>query len=87
MSYALASNLYRILDMNVSLDELGSAADTFDREVEKAVGDDSQIRSYVHKLEQRYDEAHVVSGGEMPRPEELVQDLEEFLKRQRGAGS
>ena len=87
VSYALATNLYRILDMDVSLDELGSAADTFDREVEKAAGDDSQIRSYVHKLEQRYDEAHVVSGGDMPRPEELVQDLEEFLKRQRGSGS
>ena len=86
VSYALATNLYGILDMNVPLDELRSAADTFDREVDKAVSDDSQIGSYVDKLEQRYDEGHVLTGGDMPRPEELVQDLEEFLKQQRGSG-
>lgn len=86
VSYVLATNLHRLLDMNVPLDELKSAADTFDREVNKAVGDDSQIRSYVDKLEQRYDEAHVVTGGDMPKPEEAVQDLEEFLKQQRRSG-
>lgn len=86
VSYALATNLYRLLSINVPLDELRSAADTFDREVDKAVGNDSQIGSYVDKLEQRYDEAHVLTGGEMPRPEELVQDLEEFLRQQRGLG-
>ena len=84
VSYALASNLCRLLEIPVSLDELRAAADIFDREVDKAVGDDSQIGAYVGKLEQRFDEAHVPSGGEMPRPEELVRDLEEFLKKQRG---
>jgi hypothetical protein len=86
ISLALATNLCKLLDIQVSLDELAAAAATFDREVQKAVGNDNQIGAYVGKLEQRYDEAHVLTRGEMPRPEELVRDLEEFLKRQRGGG-
>ena len=41
---------------------------------------DAQISAYVKKLEERYDEALTLK--EMPQPEELVKDLEAFLKEQ-----
>ena len=77
------------LDFHLELDELRSAARTFDDEVGKAVSRDSQIGSYVQRLEERYDEAAVLTMTEMPKSEELVQELEEFLKNQQrreGAG-
>jgi proteasome assembly chaperone (PAC2) family protein len=82
IGYTLVSNLKRILGFHVELDELNSAAQTFDREVEKAVSRDSQIGAYVQKLEERYDEADIMSRGDMPRADELVKELEEFLKDQ-----
>ena len=82
ISYALVSNLSRLLTVQVALDELASAASTFDEEVEKAVSKDSQIGAYVQKLEQRYDETRLLLQGEMPKAEDLVKDLEEFLKEQ-----
>lgn len=82
IGYTLVSNLKRILGFHVELAELSSAADTFDREVEKAVSRDSQIGAYVHKLEERYDEMDILTSGDMPRSEELVKELEEFLKDQ-----
>ena len=48
---------------------------------------DSQIDAYVQKLEERYDSAAMLDGGDMPQPDEMVKELEEFLKgRQRGHG-
>ena len=82
VGYTLVSNLKRVLGFHVELDELHSAAETFDREVEKAVSRDSQIDAYVHKLEERYDEMDILTAGDMPRSDELVKELEEFLKDQ-----
>ncbi len=87
ISHALVSNLARFLELPVELDELRSAATVFDLEVEKAVTKDSQIDAYVQKLEERYDSAAMLDGGDMPQPDEMVKELEEFLKgRQRGHG-
>ena len=82
VSYALASNLSRLLGFEVALDELRSAAATFDQEVEKAVSKDTQISAYVQKLEQRYDEAAILTQEDMPEAEDVVKELEEFLKEQ-----
>lgn len=82
VGYTLVSNLSRILGFQIPLDELRSAANTFDEEVEKAVSKDSQISAYVSKLESRYDETKELFHGEMPQTEDLVKDLEEFLKQQ-----
>ena len=87
VSYALISNLCRLLGFQVALDELRSAAETFDLEVEKAVSEDAQISAYVQKLEQRYDETVVLTPENMPQPGDVVKELEEFLKeQQRGNG-
>ena len=82
VSYALVSALCRLLDLTAPLDELASAAETFDQEVDKAVTKDSQIGSYVRKLEERYDETTTMAEGSILQSEDLVKELEEFLKEQ-----
>ena len=82
VSYALISHISRILGFKIALDELHSAATTFDMEVEKAVTRDAQIGAYVQKLEQSYDETATLVPGDIPMADEVVKELEEFLKGQ-----
>ena len=83
VSYTLAQNLVKLLDLPVDLTELSTAAETFDREVVKAVGDDDQLGDYVKQLEDRYDES--MTSSDMPDPADVVQELEQFLRSRRGA--
>ncbi|HAA95029.1 MAG TPA: hypothetical protein DHW65_04685 [Dehalococcoidia bacterium] len=70
--------LLKLLDLPLDLTDIQSAAATFNGEVAKAVEKDDQISSYVTKLEGQYDEA--VAAIEIPDPQELVRDLEQFLR-------
>ena len=80
VGYTLVRNLKRFLKFRLNLDELNSAANTFDNEVGKAVTRDNQIGAYVRKLEERYDEAVILTRAEPLGSDDLVKDLEEFLK-------
>ncbi len=82
VGYTLVRNLKRFLKFRLNLDELNSAANTFDNEVGKAVTRDNQIGAYVRKLEERYDEAVILTRAEPLGSDDLVKDLEEFLKEQ-----
>jgi proteasome assembly chaperone (PAC2) family protein len=84
VSYTLAQSLVSLLDLPVDLSELRTAAETFDAEVVKAVNADDQISEYVRKLEDRYDES--VTSSEMPDPADVVRELEQFLRSERGRG-
>ena len=78
VAYTLLRTLTRLLKLPLDLEELQAAAATFDEEVVKAVTRDEQISSYVTKLESQYDESVADSG--IPDPDELVRDLEQFLR-------
>ena len=67
--------------MPLDLDELQGAAAKFDDEVAKAVQADDQIGSYVSKLEGQYDES--VMENSVLDPEDLVRDVERFLRGER----
>jgi hypothetical protein len=57
----------------------------FEREVENVVAEDEQIQTYVKRLEEHFDRAYAGQPrvtGEIPTPEEVVKDLEEFLKQE-----
>ena len=84
VSYTLAQSLAGLLGLPVDLAELRSAAETFDAEVVRAVGNDDQISEYVKKLEDRYDES--AGSSEMPDPQEVVRELEQFLRSERRRG-
>ena len=82
ISLTLARNLARLLKLPIDLSELEIAAETFDREVSKAIEEDNQLREYVYKLESKYDES--VISLEMSDPADIVLELEQFLKDRRG---
>ena len=78
VSLTMAGSLSRLLGIPFDLKDLEAAARMFDEEVAKAIDDDEQIRSYVEKLEGRYDES--TPPPEMPDPSDVVRDLEQYLR-------
>jgi len=82
VSHALIKALSSLFNIEVDSRQLEEAAATYQQEVSPAVDEDSQLCAYVQKLEERYDHAQI-PVGEMPHPEELVRDVEDFLKRHR----
>ena len=78
VAHTLLKHFQGILDLPVDIGELLAAAETFDREVAKAIERDEQLGAYVTKLEGQYDES--VAASEIPDPSEMVQDLERFLR-------
>jgi len=84
VTYTLARTLARLLDLPLDLEELRTAAATFDEEVVKAIAKDEQLSSYVRKLEDRYDES--AGANEIPDPAEVVRELEQFLKSEQRRG-
>jgi len=85
VSLGLARYLSDMLSMTVDLGNLYSMADAFDREVEKVIAEDEQLGKYILTLEQRYDAAS--DRRDTPDPADLVKELEQFLRAERGGGS
>ena len=81
VAYSLMQTLTRLLRLPLDLEELRGAAGKFDQEVARAVQSDEQIGAYVAKLEGQYDESVADSG--IPDPEDLVRDVERFLRGER----
>ena len=86
VSHAVVKSLSNLLTASIGLRELEEASVTYHEQVSSAVVEDSQLSSYIEKLEERYDSAEM-RALEMPQPDEVLRDLEDFLKeRQRGFG-
>ena len=86
VSYSLLQRLGLLLDVDLDLTDLRQAITAFDEEMEKVVARNRELRTYVRKLEEQYVEPSAFQE-DIPSPEEMVQDLEEFLRRERGDGS
>jgi len=82
VSHALLSRLAKVSEVSVDLGELKESAAEFETQVADAVGGTPEITSYVLQLEEQYDEA-TPKASDMPNPEKLVAELEEFLKMRR----
>ena len=84
---ALLRRLDGLLDLRLDLAPLDEAANTFDQQVADAIARDPEAQAYVRKLEQREDrgeeepELPSPAPRELPSGEEVVRELEEFLKR------
>lgn len=81
VAYSLLQPLTRLLRLPLDLEELRGAASKFDDEVARAVQADEQIGSYVGKLEGQYDERAAENSS--LDPEELLRDVERFLRGER----
>ncbi|MGQ4808625.1 hypothetical protein NKDENANG_02012 [Candidatus Entotheonellaceae bacterium PAL068K] len=84
---ALLTYVTRLLGIELDLSRLEEAMDAFRTQCDQAVANDPSTQAYVRQLEQEYDS----TVGEEPRPlldedlnpDELVQELEDFLRDER----
>ena len=81
VTYSLLARLRSLVDFEVDLEELRGAGEGYSTKVSQAIAKQADVMAYVRRLEQRYDEADVQSS-EIPSPDAMVQELEDFLRSQ-----
>lgn len=92
---ALLEALDSIVDIGLNFRELRTAAAEFEESVTKAVSGNQEALDLIRLLERQYDEAASADPGapgrpsgdaDLPPPAAIIEDLEEFLRRQRKGG-
>jgi proteasome assembly chaperone (PAC2) family protein len=91
VSRALLTSVTRLLDLELDWSQFDAAVRAFCTRCDQAVAQDASIQTYVRQLEQDYD----ATVDEAPRPlrdedldsERLMQELEDFLRKERGGGA
>jgi proteasome assembly chaperone (PAC2) family protein len=84
---ALVSHVARLLHLSPDMSHFAEAIQEFRTQCDRAVARDRATREHVRKLEQQYDEE--TAEEQQPLPEgkvdadKLMQELEEFLRKQR----
>jgi proteasome assembly chaperone (PAC2) family protein len=84
---ALLTTVARLLDLALDVSPLDAAVQAFRTRCDQAVAQDAATQAYVRQLEQAYD----ATGDETPRlhrdndfnPEQLMHELEDFLRQER----
>jgi hypothetical protein len=76
-THALLERLGSLLDVGFELTDLEIAASAWERSVDEVVAGDADARSYVERLEQRYDEANGLDASVNDSDEES--DDEDWL--------
>ena len=83
-----------LLDLDLNLAELERQGVAFDAQVSEAIAKNPEVAEYVRRLEAKEGtgrseppvEEKPEPSGELPSSESLIQDLEDFLKKQRPPG-
>jgi hypothetical protein len=91
VSRALLTTVAHLLDLELDVAPFEVAVRAFRTQCDQAVAQDAAVQAYVRQLEQDYD----VPGDETshPRrdddfnPEQLMHDLEDFLRQERERGA
>jgi proteasome assembly chaperone (PAC2) family protein len=89
--HALVTYTARLLDLSVDLSSFADAIQEFRTQCDQAVARDRATREHVRKLEQEYDataaeERQPLPGGELDS-DKLMQELQDFLRKQREGGA
>jgi len=79
--YALLKRVVAILNLPLDLEDFREVAESFDLQVAEAVAKNPELQQYVKQLEQSMEKALEAADEEMPSPQAIVQDLEEYLRR------
>jgi hypothetical protein len=87
VSRALLTAVARLLDLELDVAPFEVAVQAFRTQCDQAVAQDAAVQAYVRQLEQDYD----MTGDAAPRPqrgddfnpEQLMHELEEFLRQER----
>src|SRR5213594_2847342 len=91
VSRALLTAVSRLLDLELDVSPFEAAVRAFRTQCDQAVAKDAAVQAYVRQLEQDYD----ATGDEAPRPrrendfnpEQLMHELEDFLRQERARGA
>jgi proteasome assembly chaperone (PAC2) family protein len=91
VSRALLTYVTRLLDLELDVSHLDASVQAFGTRCDQAVAQDAATQAYVRQLEQDYD----AMDDEAPRPlrddeinpEQLMQELEDFLRKERERGA
>ena len=83
----LVRRVLNLLDATVDLTELQEASKQFDQNLAEIVAQNAKIAAYIKKLESREpdeaEEAAAPPASDIPPAAELVEEIEQFLRRQR----
>ena len=79
----MLSELQQFIAAPIDLTKLSKEAEEFDENIVRALSDQQEIEGYVKRLEERYDSEE--EYRQSPEPAALVQELEDFLRQQRGS--
>ena len=79
---ALVERISELLAVPVLTTDLQIASAAYERQVSDVVTDDEEMSEYVERLEERY--AADGEDGEVPMTDGLVEEVERFLREQRG---
>lgn len=84
---ALVRRVLSLLDATVDLTELQEASSQFEQNLTEIVAQNAKIGAYIKKLEAREpedeEEKPTVPASDLPPASELVEEIEQFLRRQR----
>jgi proteasome assembly chaperone (PAC2) family protein len=88
---ALVSYVARLLNLSPDMSQFAEAIEEFRTQCDRAVARDKATREHVRQLEQQYDaetaeERQPLPGGELDSGK-LMQELEDFLRKQREGGA
>jgi proteasome assembly chaperone (PAC2) family protein len=91
VSRALLIAVAHLLDLELNVAPFEAAVRAFRTQCDQAVAQDAAVQAYVQQLEQDYD----APGDEMPHPrredafnpEQLMHELEDFLRQERDRGA
>jgi proteasome assembly chaperone (PAC2) family protein len=83
LTHAMLSEIQQFIAAPIDLSKLAVEAEEFDENLVRALVDQQEIEGYVKRLEERYDTEE--EFRQSPEPAALVQELEDFLRQQRGS--
>jgi hypothetical protein len=84
VALSLLGKLGELLEVRIDTDEMAAAAAAWERKVRDALEEDENLTSYVSKLEELA--AGRADLEDMPTGDQLANELERFLREQRGDG-
>lgn len=79
--YVLLKMLVSMLNLPLDLEDFRQVAESFDRQVDEAVAKNPELQEYVKQLERSVEKTPETSEEEMPSPQAIVEDLEDYLRR------
>ena len=87
VSRVLLTAVSRLLDLELDVSPFEAAVRAFRTQCDQAVAQDAAVQAYVRQLEQDYDETPRRRREDDFNPEQLMHELEDFLRQERDRGA